>query len=245
MILNKINNLLEKTFNIRLIKSKPMPKVKNNSDFLIIEFIGASGVGKTTLCNYFIKNYRKDMYDISLFDNYLYNENSFFKENSIYNELLSKHITLIGTLNKNGEEMLQSILFSKKILIREITINQYLKKGVYFLEEGLYHIFGTHIQNYTDKDIIEKLSKNRALIFCEANPEFIYNNIKKRNRQTGIHSDLTDKQILNNINFTLKNKKIQLERFKKLGIPILELNTENEMDNNCNLINQFIKGLNQ
>lgn len=59
MILNKINNLLEKTFNIRLIQSKPMPKVKNDSNLLIIEFIGASGVGKTTLCNYFIKNYQR------------------------------------------------------------------------------------------------------------------------------------------------------------------------------------------
>jgi len=57
---HKINGLLGKHLGLqinRVAKPKALPKVENpGKNNLIVEFIGPAGVGKTTLCNYYLNN---------------------------------------------------------------------------------------------------------------------------------------------------------------------------------------------
>lgn len=56
-MLRKINNILEKLLGVRVHKVAKSIKLKEGTqwkDNFIIEFYGASGVGKTTLYNHYI-----------------------------------------------------------------------------------------------------------------------------------------------------------------------------------------------
>lgn len=58
---NYIKTFLRKTFGIniqRVPKSSPFDQKQSAGSNILIEFLGASGVGKTTLCKYYLNQFK-------------------------------------------------------------------------------------------------------------------------------------------------------------------------------------------
>ena len=61
----RANTLLQKIFNLKIVRADyfnvSASTRKMNSHSYLVEFVGTSGVGKTTLCNYFLKKRSKEL----------------------------------------------------------------------------------------------------------------------------------------------------------------------------------------
>ena len=96
------------------------------------------------------------------------------------------------------------------------------------------------------KRTINQVWKPGAIIYCTAEHEVIFERILNRNRLgngTFLQRDLSDDQIKQQINRSVKAKEDVAYLFKNHGVPVLELDMGNRIELNCKLTNNFIADL--
>lgn len=242
-MIQRINFFLEKKFHFKFIRSRPIPDIESNKNTLIIEFMGPSAVGKTTLCNYFIKNHKSPLINNFLTSRDLipYGNNK-VKLTGIHEVLFSERI---NTLSKNATGNSKFIKISNFYyhLKNDFIINNYFSNKVFILDEHLIHSF------YQLPDILVKLHptdflKNRVFINCSISVEALTHNVRKRIKQGTAapgYKDLTDEEIWESAKKRLKNKNKSAQTLQDMGASVLTLNMENELNKNLILIDNFLE----
>ncbi|TVQ03637.1 MAG: hypothetical protein EA359_08950 [Balneolaceae bacterium] len=163
-----------------------------------IEFLGVSGVGKSTLFRKVFESYRNDWYsrrDLAAiqywhapnpFDNV--DQSSEFIYTRFYNDSLNR-------LMNNNSSLVKTVSIHQYFLrvIKNDAISRFnsISKG-FFCDDGVLHNFSTSITKYyksvknTDKVYDENFKNfldNRIVVYITASTDFIINNLKKRARE--------------------------------------------------------------
>lgn len=250
----KINYLLERIFKLRVTRAKngqpPINlsgKEKNQIENKVVEFMGISGVGKTTLCNYYLDSREKDFDDkiITPSEVQSFCNISSIEISGIYDKLLSMWFEDLATKFSYfpGNKKFVMIRYFRSILAEDAKLACCFNNKIIVLDGGLFHNFSLKLMKLIDDKEIRELLKNKAIIYCWASPDFIFNNVKHR-AQTGevnlFHQRLNDEELYNFISKSLENRRRAVIEFEKFGIPVLKVNTEQDQDYNSGKIDDFI-----
>ena len=132
--------------------------------------------------------------------------------------------------------------------IKEIALVHYYNKNCTILfDEGLFHNFSDCLLDlhHTNNEKFNSVISNTAIVFCKASPETIAHHILERNRLFSIlHSFHQNKNFVELIEYQINSLKLidsRIEFFKHCNIPILEINTSDDLKKNAIKVNEFIK----
>lgn len=248
-LFNKINSVLERAFGVRInpVSKTESHAFKKENSYLLIEFMGASGVGKTTLRNYYLKNHKVEYQFPILTEKALKNyspQNKIinFEELEIYNLLFQSKLQIISSKNKNFINQQRRIELFAKTLNRDLLIRHFIPKKTFILDQHLFKFFTEDfikISSEQKKDLL----KNRLIIYCEADPKTILNHIKTRSQKEAtrpVHLEKKSGKILEELRHHLEKRRKEIQVLKNLGARILVVDTANDLQKNTELIDGFI-----
>jgi hypothetical protein len=219
----------------------------HRSKGLIVEFIGPSGVGKTTFFNQVFRYHWNDWFSKSDLV-YLVNSSKEIpftlinnKAEIIYSEILKAKYNILNNCNISLEKKTKLHDFFVKELEYDAFIRFFnLPKGL-FSEDGLTHNFQTEIIDIhsdlelynTREDWFRYLFFNRSIIYLEASPDFIVNNLKKRsvenpNSVNDWYSFYGPDKIIRQVEKELLNNEKIFSIGDRYGASFLKLNIETE-----------------
>lgn len=252
-MLIKIIKKIINTFGITIQRTHTGENFKFDSSAkpLYIEFLGLSGVGKTTLYNE-VKAERKDSvkwierYDFLSFQpkvnidgsiNYMYLKMLESKsENVCISELpVIDKIKLMSFFYQNIQEEVAALLYNKNATL----IN----------EDGLFHNFGKEINDIYNDDpkVFYELCKNRAIVFCTNTAENIAEQIRKRNADINAirphHKVASFQELVEIQKPLLKETEFFVKFLQEYNVPVLYINTSDDISENARKVNLYIKEL--
>lgn len=225
MILKRVLRLLLNNKNAK----RKIFKNSLDSNF-IIEFIGPSGIGKSTL----FKEY------FSTTDFNFYTQKDVYKVKSkldeqdilsfIYKELLfNKHSNLLKR-TYNAFVSTELLNYFTKIVSEDIIIQNSHKDFGFILEEGIVHNFSKELLQLTNEHL-SLLLKNRIIIYMRPeNPNLIVQRIKKRECEGGHivihHKNRTDEELLDIAKQSVEHFDKLINRINELNFPYLQIIAE-------------------
>lgn len=260
-MLRKINKLLAKYFGVKLIRAehrglfekiKAKRSIETDRRPLYIEFIGIPAVGKTTLfkkikcsaksglirLNDFLA-FKSDEWDINLLDKL-----------EVYQKLAAYNIERTAGSDRLATDKLRFFSWYRTVIIQDATIERYNLYHTIISEEGLFHNFGPAIERLAKEEpaIYSELVKNRAIVYCYAPKERVAHQIIKREKKQGNllpqYKTSSFEELVEVVEKSLEAKREFITSIKE-SLPILEIDTSNDIKSNVESIEQFILKLQQ
>ncbi|WP_445730826.1 hypothetical protein [Mariniflexile sp.] len=212
----------------------------------ILEFIGPSGVGKTTLFNLTKDKLCSKWHNLAVIHPHKIN-NADEKLINIHWDILKKKFNYIEFLKSESFIKLKLNDYFNQVLLNNIKLMSIKSESGFFLEEGICHNFSEELITLNDEDLIYIL-KNRCLIYILSRESMnVVGQIKKRINEGGHtvhhHKGLNDIQLntLTKDSIHIFNK--FLERIKKFSIPVCKLYLEDGLEENFKKIIDFERSL--
>lgn len=251
----QINNILEKLFGIRIAKIKKNHSVKQKAEKpVLIEFTGVSGVGKSVVfssltdlknewweAGRFIRQHQNILNDIEI--------SELIDSNPFYQELAETKIDSTAAANFVNTDKLRHLRNYEYYIKSDAILTSKNTESIVCTDEGLIHYFGneikTLIENGNHKQEIERILKNRIIIYCYAKPDTIANRILKRKEETGRlspqHKVGTFEELVEILNRGLIQKNELMSFLQNHSVPVLFVNTEDKPGQNVSKMINFIK----
>lgn len=247
-MLNKINKLLQ-NFSVKLIRTAKPVKIsrnKSNGNNYIIEFIGAPGVGKSTLCNYYLKHHglktkgeiftRKQIAAIA--------SGLSVEPTGVHDRILNIKLQHdAGISEMTAVKKLRSIQNFRVFVDHDYVIQNYVKDKLIFLdEERLLSYFLDRAELFSKAEI-DAYFKNRIFVFCDTSSENILAQIQeraKKGRLIARHQNLTEAELLQDID---QRRAITQERFNKLKdnkVAIIQVDIRAGLEKNTQILDEFL-----
>ncbi|WP_426483861.1 hypothetical protein [Flavobacterium sp. 2] len=208
----------------------------------IVEFVGVSGIGKSTLYHATIKrlsgqwkfNFFNLKFEESLFDN---------KISEIHWSLLKDKLSNVDIYSCDHSRKIQLLSYFNKVLLDNLKmINENDQIG-FFIEEGVSHNFSEELQKLSDEEL-KVILKNRFLIYVKTNdPSIVVTQIRKRTNEGGHtvfhHIGLNDEQLSELVVDDMKQLESFFNRIEKIKIPFCSINIEDGLEAGISKIVQF------
>lgn len=252
-MLQKINAFLIKSFGLKIVRAaenKVLTPIDQPGNNLIIEFLGAPGVGKTTFCNYYFKNHQLKT------DKEILSRKHLNRLNSEQLELSGVHDKILDLKINHDAQMrditaiskLKSIMNFKVFVEHDFMIHNYLSDKLVILDEERLLIYYLNEDNSLNDQERQEYFENRIFVYCDNTPQNIVRNIKTRAKTGKLlerHKNLNDAQLIEQ---TEQRKKIVEQRItdlKSKGARFVILDMEQAMDENAGVLDEILsKALN-
>ncbi|MGO3182955.1 MAG: shikimate kinase [Aequorivita sp.] len=246
-----LNRGLEKLFGLRLVRGqrpKPPPLSVITKNNLIVEFMGPSGVGKTTLRDFYLKHHKfpfkgemmteKDLkkYDLKL-------DESNMGKVEIYELLFSAKLKELSEAQDSFIKTNRRLNLFYNSLKIDFFIRNYLSEKQVFLDQHVFKFFANDFIQLKETEQKQEFLRNRIIIYCKASPEKIMEYIEKRNRTDTtrpVHQNRDSKLLHLQLQEHLTQREKDVQMLKQNGAHILEINTENSLSKNSELIDDFM-----
>lgn len=231
-------------------KKKSSIEFPINQPPIYIELVGVSGVGKSTFYQSLLKE-QQDFWTIADFKKSLPNVSAqpFIDKAEFYEELAKaqwKHIQELAILDTDKLRMAH---WNYKTLTEDALIVNYNKNAIILSDEGILHNFQHSLMKIkvnSSKDFKDFL-KNRMVIYCYSDAEKIVAQIIDRQNKTGRvishHKSKSKEELLEIVENDLREKEEFLKVLENHPIPILKINTQNDLSENVTKVKELIKKL--
>lgn len=252
-IVKKIVFQIAKCFGFSIHRNRYV-KLQSYSDAkpLYVEFVGVSGVGKTTLFKNLNKNKRKTdwihsrqfvlaKHDMSIKDQ--------ISSVSFYQDLIENKVEQIVNKTYQPFDQLDLFKYNYYIIRDDALAYLYNKHHTLLCEDGLLHNFGSGIESVYRKDYekFKVILRNRAVVYCYASAEVVAGRILKRKNEIGElrpqHKKVGAVETLIETERVALDKMEQFVNILKEQIPVLKINTEDAWELNKQKIDRFISEL--
>lgn len=250
---NFINNILDKSFGLKITRSE-----RNNfedlDDYtkekpLYVEFVGLSGVGKSYLFNKLDKEKNKWLGIKNFWQLFSHKENNSLLESIPFYQYLAEE-KINRTLKRDwlSTDHLAYFRYFHVVINKDALVYKLNKNYIIISEEGLLHNFGSCIEKLykIDQNKFRKILKNRAIVYCFAPSKVIADRIIKRRKTSekllSQYKVDSRRELLQNIDRDLEIKQRVICLFKEY-IPVLEINTADDVKQNAEKVENFIEEL--
>lgn len=214
---------------------------------LYIEFIGVSGVGKSTIFNELSKyednyctlvNFIKQNRNIKI-DNLI-------DKDSIYENLAKKQWNIIQNKDVLNSDKFRIAHWNYKTLIEDVKVVKYNRNHLIISDEAILHNFQEALLEIKEEDpkSFKDFLINRAVVYCYSSVDGIVEQILRRKEETGRivshHKGKSIEELYDIVKRDLEEKEEFLEIMFNMGIPILRINTQDSLEFNSNKVKEFI-----
>lgn len=224
---------------MKIKKAKsPNGKGRNNT---IIEFVGISGVGKTTLCDYYLKNhkqrFKKEIINRVELERYVRGSNiDFFRIEDKFGEyLLQQRLKSLNDYTRSSRRKVKLIHRSLNFVNGEYIIDK-LDDKIFILDEHLMDHYRSLLPKALhEKSEVEKYLENRLFIYCTASAEQILSQKRKRARYGKNHPDYfpTPVEWKKAVQKEMENIENAFAVLQDQGVKVLEVNTADDLAENA------------
>lgn len=246
-IINKLT-LFFGFFIQRIPSLKSLPLLTNRNP-VYIEFIGASGVGKSTLFEKVMNKSWKKWMSIKHFE-VLYRQklkSRDFDKQPLYQELALYRINEVVSAQDEilPFDMLEACSSGYNTISLDALVHLYNKESIVISEEGLLQFNSNAIKHLitSDKNSMKSLLNNRAVVYCYTSPEIVVDRILKREMETGNiwfkHKGLSKDELYKVVSDNIEEKHNLIKVLEK-HIPILYIDTNEDLKNNRKKVIDFI-----
>ncbi len=251
--LKRLNGVLGKYLGFEIVitgkGSSLKSKEKSVNHTFIIEFMGPSGVGKTTLRNYYLKQYSTSFTGGIITEKFLethtLNLNEKDIENTeIYDILFYQKLLTLNQKRSNFVKTNRQVRLFYKTLAEDFIIRNYSHKKYAFLDQHIFKFFTENFLQLEDSETQKELLKNRIIVYCHAAPKTVVEYIKKRAASGKIsfkHQGKNESQLYSTLTDHMANRKPQIQKLKEYGACIITINTENSLKENAKLLDDYLK----
>lgn len=241
-----INAVLQKLFGVR-IQRVPKKNINQNNinkiykNPIYIEFVGVPGVGKTTLYNEVSNNY-------VLWNNFIGGGNSFSCD--FYESLAELKLKTVTAQSVSNIDKLFLLGYFYKMIIQDYNIIQ-TNKNIIAKDEGLIHNFGNELYTLLSKNekFVENFIQSRAVVYCYADENSVADRILSRYETMGRllpqHKNKSKEELIVQERITLKRKLETINFIESLNIPVLYVDTVEELAKNVDKVISFVNSLTQ
>ncbi len=248
-----IQRLLIRSFGYQLIKLYPPRKIKliAREEPLYIDFIGVSGVGKSTLYTEICRQkiHRESWVEVKDFIGSLRDYSLPKQIDPVYQKILERKFQIINE-DYELEELIEFMNFYFRNMKEDIIAHAYNNKNyTIVMEDGLFHNFADSIYDLHIKQQIDlsRLIKNRAVIYCYNTPEEIAKRIMSRQKEIDElrpqHRRLPMDELIHEQQRELSKSRRYIEILLENSVPVLEVNTSDDKIENARKVNIFIEEL--
>jgi hypothetical protein len=215
---------------------------------LIVEFIGVSGVGKSTIYSELLsKRNEKNWLTRQEFFKICNESDGMFEEYFLNYEELAKH-KLEKIVQRECENWIRLKLCSYffQVLRENRLIENMRNAHTLVIEEGLVHNFSEELLYLYEsrRDKFREFLKYRVLVYCINTTENIMNNIISRKKEegffSGAHLGLSHDGIIQQTEESVRLKERLVAVLKKENIPVLILQTNDSVEGNAKRVKEFI-----
>ncbi|MGB1308626.1 MAG: hypothetical protein ACPG6B_06930 [Oceanihabitans sp.] len=242
-----IKRVFKKFFKKKSVQPSVVVKPKKNlSEGRIVEFIGPSGIGKTTLYNTIIKELTSNWINAKNFKEHEYgtaNEELF----AIHWKLLKYKLERVDSFNLGSLEKINLVQYFKQVLLENIKMINVKGKSGYLLEEGLCHNFSIELLNLNEKELKAVLGNRYIISVLPKDTKTVVNQIRKRTVEGGHtvahHKNLNDEELEEYCKISTKAFEKFTNHIQKFNFPLCTLYVEDGIEFNSNKIIDFEKAM--
>lgn len=253
--LRTLNNKLEEWFEIRFIRSPRKLEFKKGQgkNNIIVEFFGATGIGKTTTRKHYFKTN-----DLQLVDHELMqaedierlvqgisdNETKFIGQNKFYKNIyIDKINSFIHEKSLTGKEC--AYLYNYyKIIKKDYFISNHIDNKIVLLDEHLLRRFPKLPDSILKLDNKNNFLQNRLFIHCTTSPnvhlQYIQKRISDKDRGLEAYKKRTGNEFQQQLNLKIEENIQRANKIKRIGGKIIEIDTSEPLSVNRKLIDEFI-----
>lgn len=216
---------------------------------LFIEFVGPSGVGKTTVFRELQKhNLTNRWIGVSTFIRSLKDKSLALDPASeaVYSEVLNlKRESIHSQFSFPISVSLMQFFYGN--LKEELLAREYNSEYTLIMEDGFFHNFGSAIMDFISKNEVafQPFLVDRAVVYCTNSAQEIAKQIQKRNLTSP--RAYQNKKSLEELEKMTQPVIDRNEKFvnylKSKGVPVLYINTGDDLKDNGVKIKEFILGL--
>ena len=214
---------------------------------LTVEFVGPPGVGKSTLFQTLLSRKRKWL-GIGEYRNAIHVAPQYLGTglDEIYQALAIHKMDIVANSDFIPTDKLRILGYFYSVLQNDKALALHNPGYTVVLDEGLLHNFSSSVQQliYRNTQLDDFFAK-RKVVQCSAAPETIAQQILRRQQETGNILPQHKGRTLNQLTMDQREVAIKMDEFcqdlQRVGIPLLKVNTEEEMGHNADLVKDFIE----
>ncbi len=234
-------------FEIYRKSKKNKIKFDSSQKPLYIEFLGVSGVGKSTIFNALQKK-EKFWLTVNEHNNSLgKHQRVKFDKNSAEQRLAEQRWKYLKEKNYLPTDKLRVAYWNYVILNSDALLQKNNKNSIVLSDEGMVLSFSDAIMDLENENskLLDDFLKNRAFVYCTARPDVILKRIESRRKQTGKvvaqHKTNSNQELLEIISQETKERDNLVDFLKRRNKPLLVIDTSEELDKNLSKVLTFIR----
>jgi septin family protein len=251
-----LNTFLQKFLGIKIVRSQHYALKKRiarkTGSPLYIEFIGPSGVGKSTLYNEAKRQNKQNNWigakEFVKVSNY-HIDDTFYSPK--YDNLAEVKLQYFPIKDISSWDRMKLIAYFYSNIRREVIINLNNKNSTVVFEGGILHNFDLEIASLHQSKpaLFKELIDKRAIVYCCNTPENIAKQILKREKETGQirahHKTNSFEELVKQQKDFLEMNETHIETFSRYQVPVLTVDTSDNLAKNAHKVNAFIRKLQQ
>lgn len=219
------------------------PKTKGHS----IEFIGPSGVGKSTLFEEIKNRTAGEWYFREKLPGLTLKHNQDMMDGGLHWKVLfAKSVNLEERL-LNGFRKAKLMRYFSEVILHDLHLIYGLSDRGFLLEEGICHNFSKELNDLPDDDF-KKIMAGRALVYLKPkNSSIVVKRIRERAKNGGHivthHIGLTDNQLREIAETNMTNFDTLTSRAQAIGIPVCTVYAEDDINQSAKTLLDFERRL--
>lgn len=219
-----------------------------NARPLYIEFVGVSGVGKSTLCRAMQAQHKSsekwmERLDFLSYQPKIHNDDII---STTYLQILENKTEKIWTSGLTNLDKIKLLAFFYQNIQEEAATLLHNKNATIINEDGVFHNFQPELLDIYNNDLhlFRELAEYRAIVYCTNNAENIAKQIQKRQSESNeirpYHKVKTFDELVEIQNKLLEETSTFVKILQEISIPVLVLNTSDDLSENVRRVNLFI-----
>jgi len=218
---------------------------------LYVEFLGIRAVGKSTVLLKLMESHNRYV-DYELFAKHYPSLPRVLKkgvlENPFYQNIVRDQIEKLmddDNVLPTDKAFLIGTYFDK--MHSDLQLRMYNKNYIVLTDEGIFkHFYKSIYELYNNKegeDILKEQCRDRMYIHCYNSPEKIVEQIQERGRTKALNIVYKNKsydELIEICEEGYEDERKMINLLKKIGVPVLEINTSEAIQKNADQVDEFI-----
>lgn len=218
---------------------------------LHIEFMGSSGVGKTTLFRELqkLRNQQSQWITPDEFFSLNYLEPNSERLDDVYEKFLASKIDVILSGKMQPSDQLKLLCFFYRNMKEDAAVRQRNKNYAVIFEDGLFHNFSNTLLTVfeTEEPNFRSIVEDSAIVYCVNSAEIVAEQILERKSSQGVlhpHHNFCSRKELEKYQIK-QNEEIDklIEFLRQFSCPVLKIDTSQNLAENAKKVELFVNRL--